>query len=294
MGVFCPLLSDFLRHVRAEKNLSPRTVEAYGSDLAIFLHWAEQKKTDLLRVRHGDISDFLWERRSQGLKPSTLAREAQSLRQFYGFLKTEDHLQEDPTAALASPRPGRKLPDLLSVEEMRRLLTFPLEMTDAQVRLRAVLELMYAAGLRASEVVGLEDHRVDEAGGFVRVLGKGGKERLAPVYPRALTAVAAWRRVKKRRGWSSRTLFCNLRGKPLSRVALWQHIRAYARTRGLAKPVHPHMLRHSFATHLLEGGADLRSVQEMLGHADISTTQIYTHVDSGRLRDVHKRFHPRG
>ncbi len=289
------LLEEFLKHLRVEKGLSPNTLQAYSFDLKSFLGHLAKKRQDPLAVDHGQISDFLWHRRSQNLKPATLYRQAEAIKQFYRFLALEGKISQDPAAVMTAPKIQHKLPRYLTVDEMERLLNFAPDGREITVRLRAMLELMYAAGLRVSELLNLEEAQLDMDVGCVRAFGKGGKERLVPVNRRALAAVRAYQEIKRKKyPQGSKWLFPGNRGKPLSRVAFWQHVKKRALAAGIRKPLHPHMLRHSFATHLLSGGADLRALQEMLGHADISTTQIYTHVEKDELKRAHKRFHPRG
>jgi len=290
-----PLLEDFLKHLRVEKGLSKNTVDSYGFDLRHFLQDLAQARRDPLRVDHAAITDYLWRRRAEGLKPTSLYRKAESIKQFYRFLLLEGRLKVDPTANMTAPKIPQRLPRFLSVDEVTRLLSHPHDGHEPSVRFKAMLELMYAAGLRVSELVNLDEKQVDLEMGLVKAFGKGGKERLVPINHRAITALQVYSDLKKRsRPGSGRHLFLGNRGKPLTRAAFWYQLRKWARAAGLTKPIHPHMLRHSFATHLLSGGADLRSVQEMLGHADIATTQIYTHVDKDQLKRAHKRFHPRG
>ncbi|MBI4395547.1 MAG: site-specific tyrosine recombinase XerD [Elusimicrobia bacterium] len=288
-------LEDFLTHLRVEKGLSRNTLQAYHSDLKFYLAYLEERKLDLLRVGHSHISDFLWHRRSQSLKSSSLYRSAESLKQFYRYLLREEIIPADPTQKMAAPKIMHRLPRFLTVEEITRLLNHPADARKTSARFKAMLELMYAAGLRVSELVGLEERQLDLDLGFVRVFGKGGKERMVPVNGRALGAVKNYLAQKRKASpVSTKWLFTNVRGKPISRVAFWYQLKKWAAAAGIFKPISPHVIRHSFATHLLGGGADLRSLQEMLGHADISTTQIYTHVDREQLKRAHKRFHPRG
>jgi integrase/recombinase XerD len=231
-----------------------------------------------------------------GLSPATIRRQVSACRTYFRFLIGDGHLVRDPSERLESPKRWRTLPTVLSQPEVERLLSAPSGDEPLAFRDRALLELAYAAGMRVSELVGISLQDIVFPDGLARVLGKGGKERLVPVGRRALGAVALYAREIRPlldRGKGRGKLFLNARGTPLSRVGAWGIIRAMARRAGLSKRVTPHTLRHTFATHLLEGGADLRAVQEMLGHADLSTTQLYTHVDRDYLRSVHRRFHPR-
>lgn len=289
-----PLLEEFLKHLRAERGLAVNTVLSYGADLRNFLGHLSRAGLDPLKISHSDITDYLWHRR-RDLKPASLFRLGQSIRQFYRFLVREERLSEDPSALLGSPKVPQRLPRYLTVQEITRLLVHPGDGRAASARFRLMLELMYAAGLRVSELVSLETGQVDLDMGFLRARGKGGKERLVPLNQRAVASLkeylAGRAAGKKSHG---RYLFPGARGRHLTRVAFWYQLKKWARAAGVVKPLHPHMLRHSFATHLLHGGADLRSVQEMLGHADISTTQIYTHVEKEELKQRHKKYHPRG
>lgn len=288
-------LASFLTHLRSERGLSQNTLLSYGGDLKAYLAYLQGISTPLPDVRHSHISDFLWRRREAGLKPSSLGRLAAAVKQFHRFLKRESLLPEDPTETMVAPRAQERLPKVLSADEMSRLLGHPGDGGEHDLRFKAMLELMYAAGLRVSELTGLLESQVDLNDGLVRVVGKGGKERQVPMNGRAAHALRNYLTLKwaGKRG-KTKILFTGPSGKPLTRVAFWYQLKKWAVLAGVHRPLSPHVVRHSFATHLLEGGADLRSVQEMLGHADISTTQIYTHVDRGHLKRAHKKFHPRG
>lgn len=287
-------MGDFLDHLRAERKLARNSVLAYGSDLRPYAAFLEKRRITPAEAGPGDLSDFLWERRSAPLKPASLYRLAESLRQFHRFLKNEGRALSDPTVSLMSPKTGERLPTVLSVEEVNRLLAYAPPVSIKTLRFKAMLELLYAAGLRVSELVGLPARSVDLAVGYVRVFGKGGKERLVPINRRAIHAIRAYLDFLKRVEPLDGPLFVGRPGRPLSRVAFWQELRKWARAAGISRPLSPHVLRHSFATHLLRGGADLRVVQELLGHADIATTQIYTHLDGAAIKKAHRQFHPRG
>jgi integrase/recombinase XerD len=290
-----PYLEDFLKHLRVEKGLSKNTVASYGFDLKAYFSFLSKEAKDPLRADHALLTDFLWKRRSENLKTTSLYRLGETLKQFYRFLLIEGLIQQDPTVNMASPKLLHRLPRFLSVQEVSRLLNHPIDERDISVRFKAMLELMYAAGLRVSELVNLEEAQLDLDMGFVKVFGKGGKERLVPINNRAVSSLKRYLESKRKKYPNlTRYLFIGNRSKPISRVAFWYQLKKAARAAGLTKPLNPHMLRHSFATHLLSGGADLRAVQEMLGHADISTTQIYTHVDKDQLKKTHRKFHPRG
>ncbi len=287
-----PLLGEFLDHIKVERKLSANTQAAYGADLRAYLAYLTSKRLKAPMVTPENLAEFLWARRSQGLQAASAARLMESLKQFHRFLLAEGHSEKDPTAALTAPKAPRRLPQVLSVEEISKLLTYtPPNPRAPDHRFKAMLELMYAAGLRVSELVNLHRADVDLDLGFVKVMGKGGKERLVPIHRRAVHLLARYR--EERKGRSGDYFFAGPSGKPPSRVMFWYRLRRWAKAAGVLRPFSPHSLRHSFATHLLSGGADLRVVQEMLGHADISTTQIYTHVDREQLQKAHKRFHPR-
>lgn len=288
-----PLLIEFLDHLRVERKLAENTVLAYGADLRPYLSYLENRKVSLADVGPGDLSDFLWKRRAAPLKSSSLYRLAESLRQFHRFLKVEGHSPSDPTRQLSTPKTSERLPKVLSVEEMSRLLAHSPKPTEHTLRFKAMLELLYAAGLRVSELVGLPAKDIELELAYVRVFGKGGKERVVPINRRAIHAVRVYREALKTPVQEG-PLFVGRAGRPLTRTAFWYELKKWARDAGIRKPLSPHVLRHSFATHLLKGGADLRAVQEMLGHADISTTQIYTHLDRESIKKAHRTFHPRG
>jgi integrase/recombinase XerD len=292
------LLERFDEFLTLEQGTSVRTNDAYGRDLARLATWAAAKgvkSVEGLGAAH--LRDFIYHLKDLGLAPSSIRRGISAIRTWYRFLMTEGVVNQDPSEQLETPRKWRILPEVLSAAEVERLigavsLDEPLALRD-----RAMLELAYGAGLRVSEWigVGVKDVLLDEL--VVRVFGKGGKERLVPIGRHASGAAAMYLRELRPRlehGQGEGRLFLNARGRPLSRMGAWSILRKHVGRAGIEKAVTPHTLRHSFATHLLEGGADLRAVQEMLGHADISTTQIYTHVDREHLRQVHRQFHPRG
>ncbi len=292
------LLERFAEFLTLEQGSSARTDESYRRDLQRLAEWAVAHgaaSPEALTASH--LREFVYHLKDVGLSPASIRREISAIRTWYRFLMTEGVVTADPSERLETPRKWRTLPEVLTPTEVETLLSaIPLEEPLA-FRDRAMLELAYGAGLRVGEWITLKvsDLLLDE--GVVRVFGKGGKERLVPVGGKAIGAVALYlRELRPRleRGKGTGVLFLNARGAPLSRMGAWKILRKYVQRAGLTKPVTPHTLRHSFATHLLEGGADLRSVQEMLGHADISTTQIYTHVDREFLRAVHRQFHPRG
>ena len=296
-----PLLDQFLGHLTLERGLAANTRAAYESDLQRFLAYLRARDIrSLNEVRRADIVDFLHRQKHRGLAARTLARRLAAVRALFRYLHDEGILARDVTAIMDSPRLWRLLPDTLSPADVERLLRggdgAPPGSPALELRNRALLELLYASGLRVSELTGLTIDRVDTELGMIRCIGKGNKERLVP-YGRcaaeALDSSQTQSRVLMTHDPAQRALFLTVRGRSMSRKTVWDMIRRRARQAGLTRRVTPHTLRHSFATHLLANGADLRVIQELLGHADISTTQIYTHVDRGRLKEVHRRFHPR-
>ncbi len=292
------LLEQFGEYLALEDGASPRTLDAYDRDLTRLAAWAAAKQIDTPgALSPAALREFVYHLKDLGLAPSSIRRSVSAMRTYFKFLLAEGLVQADPSERLDTPKKWRTLPEVLSVDEVERLLA-AISLDEPLVfRDRAMLELAYGAGLRVSEWIGIEMKDVLLADAIIRVFGKGSKERLVPVGRSAIGAVGLYlRELRPRleRGEGKGKLFLNARGKPLSRMGAWQILRKYVELAGITKHVSPHTLRHSFATHLLEGGADLRAVQEMLGHADISTTQIYTHVDREYLRSVHKQFHPRG
>jgi integrase/recombinase XerD len=291
------IISSFLTHVRVEKGLSSNTVSAYRRDLVKFDEFTRKRKLRLEEVSRDDLVDFLAGLYRQKLDSKSVARHLVTLRNFFRFAQIQDLIPEDPSVNLESPKIHRALPGYLRLEEVERLLTQPDAKTPLGLRDRAMFEVLYSTGLRVSELIGLRVTDLDTKVGCVRCIGKGDKERIVPVGKKALAIVEKYLRdgrpklLGKVAG--SPTLFVNRRGTALSRVGVWKILSAYGRQAGMRMPLAPHMLRHSFATHLLERGADLRSVQLMLGHADISTTQIYTHVIEERLKQIYKAHHPR-
>ena len=291
-------LERFQDFLTLEQGASPRTHEAYGRDLERFAMYARingsAAPTDVTaRV----LRDFVYHLKDLGLAPASIRRSISAVRTYFKFLLGEGHVVRDPSDRLETPRRWRSLPEVLTVDEVERLMSAPTLDDPLAFRDRALLELAYGAGLRVSEWISIGTRDVLLEEGLVRVFGKGGKERLVPIGRGAIGAVAVYlRELRPRleRGKGKGVLLLNARGEPLSRMGAWKLLRKYVERAGITKRVSPHTLRHSFATHLLEGGADLRAVQEMLGHADISTTQIYTHVDREFLRTVHKQYHPRG
>ena len=288
---------SFSDYLTLEAGSSPNTVEAYLRDVRRLAEWAVAHRADgPERVSARLLRDFIYHLKDAGLAASSIRRQISAVRTYFRFLVGEGRVKADPSDGLETPKGWRRLPEVLSVSEIESLLGAPNPDESLAWRDRALLELGYGTGARVSELVGLvvDDVAFDEA--LVRLFGKGRKERLVPIGRRALGAVAIYLREVRPgldQGHSEARLVLNARGRPLTRVGAWGIIKKTAQRAGLAKRVTPHTLRHSFATHLLEGGADLRAVQEMLGHADLSTTQIYTHVDREYLRTVHRKYHPR-
>jgi len=287
------LLEEYLQHLRVVRSVAPRTFVNYRLDITRYLQYMAGLSKDPLQVRHEDLTQYLWQRKSQGMQATSLARYIASLRAFYRFLLAEESIKTDPASLLRSPRKPERLPRFLSVEEVSRLLTGVGASKPRQVRLRAMLELMYAAGLRVGELTGARLDGIDLRLGCVRVLGKGGKERVIPIGERARMAIQGYLDIRPQTPAAVKTIFVSDRKTAMSSVQFWRLIREAAKRVGIYKPVTPHTLRHSFASHLVENGADLRAVQEMLGHSSIATTQIYTHVGQSHLQEAHKKFHPR-
>jgi integrase/recombinase XerD len=290
----------FLNYIRVERGLSANTLEAYGSDLFKFTNFLIDKKLALAKVQRDDVVDFLSTLYRRGLDSRSVARHLVTVRSFFKFLVVDDIVRNDPTTNLESPKIRQSLPSFLSVKEIEKLLALPDLKTPLGLRDRALLDVLYSCGLRVTELVSLRFDNVDFELGCVRCIGKGDKERLVPIGRKALESVVTYMKDarpallrSRRRAKPTNAIFLNRQGGQLGRVGIWKILAAYGRALGLRKKLTPHKLRHSFATHLLDRGADLRSVQMMLGHADIATTQIYTHVMEDRLKSVYKAHHPR-
>ncbi len=295
------LVLDFLAYLELERGLSRNTLNAYRTDLLQYGEYLSAHDADALRARPADIADFLAELATGGgerpaCSSSTIHRKAACLRSFYKHLRRDELIGDDPTAALSAPRRSKKLPQVLNYAEVRKLLAAPRGSEPTALRDRALLEVMYACGLRASETIGLELGDLDMHEGFLRARGKGSKERLVPLGRQAILAITAYLRSGRPKLVGERheaKMFVNFRGGPLTRQGLYKIVQRHARDAGLSGRMSPHTLRHSFATHLLQNGCDLRAVQEMLGHADISTTQMYTHLSGEHLKEVYFEAHPR-
>ena len=290
VDVFC----DYLEF---ERGLSPRTISAYRKDIERLAEWLAQRgitRIDAVGVR--ELREYGYQLKDRGLQPTSIRRNLAAIRTYFAFLLAEEYVTADPTERVDLPRSDRRLPHVLTPAEMERLLDAPDPGDPLYWRDKAMLEFAYASGVRASELIGLKVRDVDLQEGFAVVFGKGSRERMVPVGRSALRALMVYLRETRPRlvaDGAEGALFLNARGQPLTRMGWWKILRRQVRRAGIEKRVSPHTLRHSFATHLLEGGADLAAVQEMLGHADISTTQVYTHVEREYLRQVHRQFHPR-
>lgn len=295
-------IQSYLRFLQLEKSLATNSVQSYERDIVRYAGFLEeQKKARFDAAAEEDISHFIRTLRELGLSPKSIARNISAIKGLHKFLVGEKKATSDPTQNIELPKIGKHLPDVLSIDEINLILDAadPKATTAKEFvwRDRAILETLYATGMRVSELTGLKQSHVMEDQQLVRVFGKGSKERLVPIGEPALKWIEEYkRRVRVNLAHSKKTndaVFLNARGTPISRVSVWKIVAEYTKRAGIKKEIHPHTFRHSFATHLLEGGADLRSVQEMLGHADISTTQIYTHIDRELLKQQHKQFHPR-
>ncbi len=290
-------LEQFADYLALELGSSPRTAEAYRRDLERFVLFASVKGAGApVETTAPLLRDFMYHMKDLGLAPASIRRGISALRTYFKFLMADGHVLRDPTERLETPKKWRSLPEVLTVADVERLLNQPTTDDPMGYRDKAMLEIGYGCGLRVSEwiEIGVKDAMLEE--GVVRVFGKGGKERLVPLGRQAIKALAVYLNLQRgslEHGEGEGKLFLNARGRPLTRMGAWKILRKYVQRAGIERHVSPHTLRHSFATHLLEGGADLRAVQEMLGHADISTTQLYTHIDREYLRSVHKQFHPR-
>jgi integrase/recombinase XerD len=294
VGFQAELYADYLNF---ERGLSPLTVRAYVRELERFVDFAvERGRLDSSSVTSEDIRDYVFRLGDLGLAPTSVRRAQSALRTYFGFLLEEGTLQSDPTEGIQSPRVGRPLPKVLDEADVSALLEAPRLDSSMYWRDRAILEFLYATGVRVSELVGLRLSDLDLEEGLCTVFGKGAKERMVPLGRPACVALSRYLsevRPTLEKGAGAGRVFLNQRGRPLSRTSVWKIVKDASQLAGIEGEVSPHVLRHTFATHLLEGGADLVAVQELLGHADISTTQIYTHLDRKYLRDIHRKYHPR-
>lgn len=292
------LIQQFLDYLSIERGLAPNTIQAYGRDLNMFVDFLEKRGVTFIeKVSHKDITEFMWSRKQKDIAANSISRGLVAIRVFFRFLLREQKIRQDPTSVLDSPKLWKRIPDVLGVAEVEKLITRPDTKDTLGLRDRAILELFYATGARVSELISLNINDLNMDVGFLKCSGKGGKERIVPLGKKAQEAVKIY--LEKSRPKllgkhaANNGLFISRLGKKMTRQMLWKLIKKYARLANIKKEVTPHTLRHSFATHMLERGADLRVVQELLGHANISTTQIYTHVDKERLKAIHRKFHPR-
>jgi integrase/recombinase XerD len=291
------LLRRFLDYLYLERNLSSNTIASYRTDLRLFFSYLEAARMEARSADQSTLLDYLSFCRGSGLSHRTISRYLSSLRAFYRHLVDEGVVHKDPTLNIGAPKMVRNPPEYLTLEEVERLLAAPEEGTVLGLRDRTIIELMYSCGLRVSEVSELKVSSVSVEEKCLLVFGKGRKERVVPFGAKAenlLGRYVGWARGSLLRGRRMDSLFLNFRGEPLGRKGIWKIIKGYARASGIEKNIKPHLLRHSFGAHLIQNGADLRTVQELLGHSDISTTQIYTHLDRGTLIDVHRKCHPLG
>ncbi len=290
-------LNHFISYIRIEKGLSGNTIESYRNDLTRYLAYLDKNNLDTPgEITLKNLRDFTAELLRNRMSVSTVKRCISSIRHFHKFLITEGHTDNDPTAYLESPRGWRRLPDTLTFSEVDALLKQPDEKVSEGIRDSAMLELLYATGLRVSELISMKYGNINLEAGFIITTGKGGKERIVPAGDYALDRIKEYLRSARNKLMKNRQsphLFVTARGNAMTRQGFWKIIKKYAREARISRDISPHTLRHSFATHLLERGADLRSVQMMLGHSDISTTQIYTHINRERLKRIHEKCHPR-
>ena len=291
------LLDSFLSYLAVEKGLSENTLESYGRDVKKFIEYLEQERiTAVADVKYRHIADFLTLSREKGFTATTTVRSIVSIKQFFKYLIIDKLIAEDPASQIKTPKMKKSIPGVISLDDVETLLGATDESTPEGLRDSAMLEVLYATGIRVSELIGLKLNDVNFDHGYVIVYGKGSKERIVPLGEKArekMLAYLADARPLILKSREAKALFVTRRGKGMSRQGFWKLIKNYALKAGISKKISPHTLRHSFATHLLERGADLRTIQIMLGHSDISTTQIYTHVESERLKEIHKKYHPR-
>ena len=291
------LIDTFLNYLSVERGLSQNTIISYREDLNRYMDFLTSKHIDSLsRASRNDIVNFMMDQKDKGLAANSVARRLAAIKSFHRFLVRERILKEDSTGMIDSPKLWKKIPETLSFNEVDALLSSPNIRDKQEIRDKAIMETLYATGMRVSEAVNLRIDNVNLDVGFLRCIGKGNKERVIPLGKKAIASIQRYLEVSRPKLLNKKTsehLFVSRFGKKISRQSIWKIIKRYAKSARIKKPLRPHILRHSFATHLLERGADLRSVQEMLGHANISTTQIYTHINKDRLKTIHKMYHPR-
>ena len=291
------LIETFLDSLWLEKNLSQNTLESYKNDLNKFRNFLEKNNKSVLKADHFLILSFLSFLLDKGFSSKTVSRNISSLKSFFKYLISVEHIKINPMLNIDAPKSGLFLPTTLTVEETQQILDAPNELRPIEMRDKAMLYTLYATGMRISELISLNMHNVDLTRGSVQVIGKGGKERLIPLTNDAITMIKKYlinARNKLSKGKDHNNIFVSTHGKQISRHSFWHRIKAYLKKVDVKKEVHPHTLRHAFATHMLNNGADLRSVQLLLGHSDLATTQIYTHVAQAEVKNLHKKHHPRG
>src|SRR3989339_623607 len=286
------LLNKFISYISVEKGLAKNTTISYKRDIVDYFAYLKKHFLSPLTITEEQITDYLWEKKLAKKSTSTIFRSQESIKGFYKFLFIEEYIKSNPADQLKSPKLEKYLPDTLSIEEVDKLLSTPNIEKIKGIRDKAILETLYATGMRVSELTELKTSDTNLDVGFIKCLGKGSKERIIPLGSKAIEAIRKYLNIKK--ATNSDSLFVNPSGKKFSRISIWKIIKKSANIAGITKRISPHTLRHSFASHILERGADLRTIQEMLGHSSISTTQIYTHVDKKFLKSQHKKFHPRG
>lgn len=293
-------IEKFIEFIKLEKGLSENTVSAYKRDITQYFSFLEKIGKNIHTVTPQDITEFLWKLKEKNLKSTSIYRKSSCITQFHKFLLLEDITKNNPIEFLAKPKLQRKLPQVLTVEEVEKILNFIPKNKFNDIRNKAMVEVLYATGMRVSELVNLKFDQIDLTNKYIRVIGKGNKERIVLLNNKSIQALKEWVKIrekkfsKKNLGGYDNYVFLSKLGKPISRIDFWEQLKNYVKQAGITKNVSPHTLRHSFATHMLKYGADLRVVQELLGHADISTTQIYTHIDKQHLKEIHKKYHPRG
>ena len=296
--LFWFMLQKFINYLLIEKGSSKNTVDSYGNDIKRLLNFLKQKRTRVNEAKEDDIEDFLkYLREERKLSQSSIARSVSSIRCFYRFLISDGLLTQSPLENIRTPKSTKRLPDVLEPEEIKSIIEKPVSLTSLGIRDKAILELLYAAGLRVSELSNLTVSDLSLESDFIKCFGKGNKARIIPIGSYAKTSISLYLKDSRpilKKNKDTEILFLNIRGGKLSRMGIWKIIDKYVRMAGIKKRVTPHAFRHSFATHLLEGGADLRVVQEMLGHVSITTTEIYTHIDREKLKEAIRVYHPRG
>ncbi|OGS43242.1 MAG: site-specific tyrosine recombinase XerD [Elusimicrobia bacterium RIFOXYD2_FULL_34_15] len=286
------LLNKFISYISVEKGLAKNTTISYKRDIVDYFAYLKKHFLSPLTITEEQITDYLWEKKLAKKSTSTIFRSQESIKGFYKFLFIEEYIKSNPADQLKSPKLEKYLPDTLSIEEVDKLLSTPNIEKIKGIRDKAILETLYATGMRVSELTELKTSDTDLDVGFIKCFGKGSKERIIPLGSKAIESIKNYLKIRKIN--KSDSLFVNPSGKKISRISIWKIIKKSANLSGITKKISPHTLRHSFASHILERGADLRTIQEMLGHSSISTTQIYTHVDKKFLKSQHKKFHPRG